>query len=110
METMTIGQLAAAAGVNVETVRYYQDISDGVDGPLMVYNWPHGTGVDIGPDLAERIAAVGNVVAIKDSTPNLEQFFESARRVVGSVRVFGPKTSPEEFWNACTPGTPGERR
>ena len=24
METMTIGQLAAAAGVNVETVRYYQ--------------------------------------------------------------------------------------
>ncbi len=24
MESMTIGQLAAAAGVNVETVRYYQ--------------------------------------------------------------------------------------
>jgi 4-hydroxy-tetrahydrodipicolinate synthase len=73
-----------------ETVRYYQDISDGVDGPLMIYNWPHGTSVDIGPDLAERLAAVDNVVAIKDSTPNLEQFFETTRRVVGSVRVFGP--------------------
>lgn len=73
-----------------ETVRYYQDISEGVDGPLMVYNWPHGTSVDIGPDLAERIAAVDNVVAIKDSTPNLEQFFETTRRVVGSVRVLGP--------------------
>ena len=73
-----------------ETVRYFMDISDGVDAPLMVYNWPHGTSVDIGPDLAERIAAVDNVVAIKDSTPSLEQFFETATRVVGSVRVFGP--------------------
>ena len=66
-----------------ETVRYFQDISDGVDAPLMVYNWPHGTSVDIGPDLAERIAAVDNVVAIKDSTPNLEQFFETTKRVLG---------------------------
>jgi len=73
-----------------ETVRYFHDISDGVDAPLMVYNWPHGTSVDIGPDLAERLAAVDNVVAIKDSTPNLEQFFETTKRVVGSVRVFGP--------------------
>lgn len=73
-----------------ETVRYFEDISDGVDAPLMVYNWPHGTSIDIGPDLAERIAAVGNVVAVKDSTPNLEQFFETARRVLGSTRVFGP--------------------
>ena len=73
-----------------ETVQYFQDISDGVDAPLMVYNWPHGTSVDIGPDLAERIAAVANVVAIKDSTPNLDQFFETARRIVPNVRVFGP--------------------
>ena len=76
-----------------ETVRYYQDLSDGVDGPVMVYNWPHGTSVDIGPDLAERIAAVDNVVAIKDSTPNLEQFFETARRLVANVRVIGPYMS-----------------
>ena len=58
--------------------------------PVMVYNWPHGTSVDIGPDLASRIADVDNVVAIKDSTPNLEQFFETTKRVVGRVRVFGP--------------------
>jgi 1-pyrroline-4-hydroxy-2-carboxylate deaminase len=73
-----------------ETVRYFQDISDGVDAPLMVYNWPHGTGVDIGPELAERIAAIDNVVAIKDSTPDLEQFFSTTQRVLDSVRVFGP--------------------
>jgi 4-hydroxy-tetrahydrodipicolinate synthase len=103
-EAVELGRQALAAGASGigstpppysktypdETVRYYQDISDGVDGPLMVYNWPHGTSVDIGPDLAERIAAVDNVVAIKDSTPSLEQFFETTQRVLGSVRVFGP--------------------
>jgi dihydrodipicolinate synthase/N-acetylneuraminate lyase len=73
-----------------ETVRYFEDVSAGVDAPVMVYNWPHGTSVDIGPDLAERLAAVENVVAIKDSTPDLAQFFETTNRVVGSVRVFGP--------------------
>ncbi len=73
-----------------ETVRYFQDISDGVEGPIVVYNWPHGTSVDIDADLAERLAAIENVVAIKDSTPNLDQFFETTKRVVESVRVFGP--------------------
>lgn len=73
-----------------ETVRYFADISDGIDAPLMVYNWPHGCSVDIGPDLASRIADVGNVVAIKDSTPDQAQFFETTRRVVDRVRVFGP--------------------
>ena len=106
-EAVELGRHALAAGADGigstpppysktypdETVRYYEDISDGVDAPLMVYNWPHGTSVDIGPDLAERIAAVGNVVAIKDSTPNLEQFFETTKRVLGNVRVFGPLMS-----------------
>jgi 4-hydroxy-tetrahydrodipicolinate synthase len=73
-----------------ETVRYFADISGGLDAPLMVYNWPHGCSVDIGPDLADRIADVGNVVAIKDSTPNQEQFFETTRRVIDRVRIFGP--------------------
>src|SRR6266508_578764 len=25
-----------------ETVEYYRDLAAGVDGPVMVYNWPHG--------------------------------------------------------------------
>jgi dihydrodipicolinate synthase/N-acetylneuraminate lyase len=103
-EAVELGRHALAAGADGigstpppysktypdETVRYFRDISDGVEAPLMVYNWPHGTSVDIGPDLAERIAAVDNVVAIKDSTPNLEQFFETTKRVLGDVRIFGP--------------------
>jgi dihydrodipicolinate synthase/N-acetylneuraminate lyase len=73
-----------------ETVRYFEDISAGVGAPVMIYNWPHGTSVDIGPDLAERLAEVENVVAIKDSTPDLAQFFETTKRVGRKVRIFGP--------------------
>ena len=73
-----------------ETVQYYRDLAGAVDGPVMVYNWPHGTSVDIGPELADRIADVDNVVAIKDSTPSFEQFAETTRTVVDRVRVFWP--------------------
>jgi 4-hydroxy-tetrahydrodipicolinate synthase len=73
-----------------ETVQYFQDLSDGAGGPIMIYNWPHGTSVDIGPDLAERLVEIDNVVGLKDSTPNAEQFYETARRVVARVRIFGP--------------------
>jgi 4-hydroxy-tetrahydrodipicolinate synthase len=73
-----------------ETVEYFRDLAGAVDGPVLVYNWPHGTSVDIGPELAERIAEIENVVAIKDSTPSFEQFAETARTVIDRVRVFGP--------------------
>jgi dihydrodipicolinate synthase/N-acetylneuraminate lyase len=73
-----------------ELVQYYRDISGAVDGPLLVYNWPHGTNIEILPDLFERIVDVETVVAVKDSTPNADQFYETARRVVDRARVFGP--------------------
>jgi dihydrodipicolinate synthase/N-acetylneuraminate lyase len=73
-----------------EVVAYYEEISAGIDGPLVVYNWPHGSGVDIDTDLADRLAYVDRVVAMKDSTPNTDQFFETSRRVRDRVRVFGP--------------------
>src|SRR5262249_34117249 len=76
-----------------ETVAYYADLSAGVDGPILVYNWPHGTSVDIDAELALRLMAVGNVVGIKDSTPNAQQFYETSRRLVDRSRVFGPYMS-----------------
>jgi 4-hydroxy-tetrahydrodipicolinate synthase len=73
-----------------EVVAYYKDISAGIDGPLVVYNWPHGSGVEIDTDLADRLADIDRIVAIKDSTPDADQFFETSRRVRDRIRVFGP--------------------
>lgn len=72
-----------------ETVAYFKDLSEAVRAPLMIYNWPHGTGIEIEGELAQRIADLEYVVAIKDSTGNFEQFQETTKRLVGQVRVFG---------------------
>lgn len=73
-----------------EVVAFYEDLNAAVEGPLVVYNWPHGSGVDIDTGLADRLADIDQIVAIKDSTPNGDQFFQTARRVRDRVRVFGP--------------------
>ncbi len=73
-----------------ELEQYYRDVSDAVEGPLLVYNWPHGTNLEIGPDLFDRLVDIDTVVAVKDSTPDARQFYETNRRVVDRARVFGP--------------------
>jgi dihydrodipicolinate synthase/N-acetylneuraminate lyase len=74
-----------------ETAAFFTDIADALpDAPMMVYNWPHGTSVEINPELADRLVDIDTVVALKDSTPNFDQFVQTARTVVDRVRVFGP--------------------
>jgi len=109
-EAAEIGRHAIAAGAagvestpppyaktyDDETVAYYEDLASGVDGPILVYNWPHGTAIDIGPELADRLVEIDRVVALKDSTPNAAQFYETTKTVVDRVRVFGPFMSATE--------------
>lgn len=104
---LTLGRHAIDAGVDGvlvspppyiklfpnEVVAWYEEIGASLRAPLVVYNWPHGTGIDIGTELADRLADVDAVVAIKDSTPDADQFFETSRRVRDRVRVFGPYMS-----------------
>lgn len=90
-----------------ETVAFFADIAAAVDAPMMVYNWPHGTSVDIGPELASRIAEVETVVALKDSTPNVSQFQKTVRAVIDRVRVFGQFMSTEGYEQMCIDGGDG---
>jgi dihydrodipicolinate synthase/N-acetylneuraminate lyase len=90
-----------------EIVAWYEDISAAVDAPLMVYNWPHGTSVEIGTELAQRLVEIDTVVAFKDSTPNAEQFYASSRAVVERVRVFGPYMTPAGLEQLLTYGGDG---
>lgn len=80
-----------------EIVAYYGDLAAATDAPLMVYNWVHGTGVDMTANLVLRLAEIDTVVALKDSTPSQEQFFETNRAVNDRLRVFGPFMSSAGF-------------
>ncbi len=73
-----------------EIVQYYEDLGAATDAPLMVYNWVHGTAVDMTAELALRLAEIDTIVALKDSTPNQRQFFETNQAVNDRLRVFGP--------------------
>jgi 4-hydroxy-tetrahydrodipicolinate synthase len=72
-----------------EIVAFFQAISDGVELPIMVYNWARGVTVEITWETAGQLAQIDHVVAIKDSTVNRMQAITTLEHVVGRVRVFG---------------------
>lgn len=51
-----------------EVVEHYQRISDEVQSPILLYNTPGRTRVDLVPELLERIVRIEYVVAIKESS------------------------------------------
>lgn len=73
-----------------EVVAYYEELASATTAPLMVYNWVHGTAIDMTAELILELAEIDTIVALKDSTPNQEQFFETNRAINGRLRVFGP--------------------
>lgn len=80
-----------------ETIAYFETLSGALNAPIMIYNWPHGSGIEIFGHLAEKLADIENVVAIKDSTPNAEQFRETTKRIVNKVRIFGNFMVPDNL-------------
>jgi 4-hydroxy-tetrahydrodipicolinate synthase len=53
-------------------LRHYVEVAKSVDFPLVVYNIPGRTGVDLAPETLARIcAAAPNVIAVKEATGNV---------------------------------------
>ena len=72
-----------------EIFGHYAAISAATPLPICVYNWPPGTGVDMPVALLRRIAALENVVAIKQSTGDLRRFVDTFYALGDEVRVYG---------------------
>lgn len=72
-----------------EVVAFYRTVSDAVEIPICVYNWPRGTGVDLSPELLGELAALDNVVAIKNSTGNQGAALKTLFALRDRVRIFG---------------------
>ena len=53
---------------DAEVVEHYRRISDGIELPILLYNTPGRTRVDLTPDLLEQIIQNEYVVAIKESS------------------------------------------
>ena len=56
-------------GPDLRGVHYhYETVANAVDVPIMVYNIPQNSGIDITPDFFSRLLEIDNVQYIKDST------------------------------------------
>lgn len=53
--------------------RHYETIARNVDIPIIVYNVPSRTGVDLTPGTIERLASIPAIVGIKDATGDLSR-------------------------------------
>lgn len=54
-----------------ELYEYYKVIAENTSLPIMLYNNPGRTGVDISLDLVERVCQIDNIVGIKDSSGDM---------------------------------------
>lgn len=101
-ETVRIARDAAAAGADAvsiispyfaaasqdELAEHFRRVAGEVDVPVIVYNIPARTGVNVAPATVERLAQVDNIVAVKDSSGNFDtilQYLERTDRETFSV-------------------------
>src|SRR3954464_3088904 len=56
--------------------RHFMTLADGVDLPIVLYNIPGRTGINMTPATVARLAKHPNIVAIKESTGDLSQASE----------------------------------
>lgn len=62
-------------------IEYYKAICGAVKIPVIAYNVPARTGVNILPPTAEELSKIPNLAGIKEACGNMEQICETMRRV-----------------------------
>jgi 4-hydroxy-2-oxoglutarate aldolase len=76
---------------------YFRGVADQAKIPLMIYNWPQATGVDIPADTVAALSEHPNIIAIKESSGNIEKVMQMIREtkpgfqvLVGSAPTLAP--------------------
>lgn len=76
-----------------EVIAHYEAINDKAVLPIILYNIPGNAGNAISPRIADQLADLDQVVAIKESSGNWRNFHETLLRVKDRIRVYcGPSS------------------
>ncbi|HVB33487.1 MAG TPA: 4-hydroxy-tetrahydrodipicolinate synthase [Patescibacteria group bacterium] len=67
--------------------QHFRAVAEAVDIPMILYNVPSRTGSNLEPATVVRLAALANIVGIKEASGNLEQQMELLRTVPEGFRV-----------------------
>lgn len=102
-EAIALSQHAEAAGASVvmlvtpyyealtevETVRYLSQVAGSIDIPVMLYNLPGATGVNLTPELVGRLAdEIPNIRYIKDTSADMAQAGQLIHQLGDRVGTF----------------------
>ena len=60
-------------GTKEGVIAHYLTIAEAVDLPIILYNVPSRTGVDLSPDILSRLAEHENIVAIKEASGSIDR-------------------------------------
>lgn len=63
---------------------YYKAINDAIDIPVVAYNVPGRTGVNMKPETVEKLTSLSNIRGVKEASGNIAQILETSRRIRGS--------------------------
>ncbi len=69
-------------------IAHYKAIADAVDLPVIMYNVPGRTGVNIAPETCLKLSGYRGIQAIKEASGNLHQFMELSRLVRGKLDIY----------------------
>jgi 4-hydroxy-2-oxoglutarate aldolase len=103
-ETVALTNCAAEFGYTVAMVRtphyyknllnrpdaqalYFRAVADQSKIPVMIYNWPQVTGIDITPETVAELSHHPNIIAVKESSGNLEKVIQMIGQVKPGFQV-----------------------
>ncbi len=74
-------------------VRFYRDVADVSPLPVILYNMPRNTGINISAKLAVELSKHPNIIGIKDSGGNIVQIADMIRSASEGFSVFAGSAS-----------------
>ncbi len=108
-ETIRLSEQASEAGADAVLVvtpsyykgsmtdpvlaRFYTEVADASPRPVILYNMPRNTGINISAKLAVELSKHPNIIGIKDSGGNIVQIADMIRSAAAGFAVFAGSAS-----------------
>ena len=84
-----------------ELINHFKMISKEIDIPIMVYNNPATSNIDITPEIFAELAKIKNVQYCKESTMDVTRVKEIDKQSKGKIKVFGGIMGYESYLNGA---------
>ncbi|MGD0014130.1 MAG: dihydrodipicolinate synthase family protein [Bryobacteraceae bacterium] len=84
---------------------FYRAVADQAKIPIMIYNWPQATGIDIAAEAVAELSEHPNIVAIKESSGNIGKLMQMVRESKPGFQVLSG--SAPTLWPCLMVGAVG---